>query len=528
MSRPAVTPREGWLTLLNTLTLLALTFVLLEQPVWSWAWSLVTIAAAVALLAVCGWPHRRPLAQPMRYPLTLPTPALLMTEAQSAPQTVDAGVASVLSEQVAALAASVNLARQCEELLNGQRATLEHFAALHAATVRSSAYDPLTGLATHTAFMQRLVQDVAFVGQHDRPLALAVFDVIGFRAINLQHGYRTGDEVLAALAERLRLAVDETDLVGRLGGDRFAISWANVDHAAAQARLERVLHLVTRAPIEVPTLKVPVRVELRAGLALCPDDGLAAQALVDLASDALDVRPGRMPHAAAARAPSPLMTPDLGTGLVPDEDAALPTLSAAALPTNPASYLEDLVQRHSGIHALASALEARDPLSMAHARNLAELAEETAIILGRPIEEARLVGLAVLLHDVGELGISPEILQKADPLTPEEWSFVREHPLLGERLLKSVGGVLAAVAPMIAAQRERYDGTGYPEHLAGEVIPLGARIVAVCDVYGALTSDRPYRPAHSVEDALAEIQRCAGTQFDPQVVAAFVQAVQAA
>ena len=523
--RHLATWREGWLALLNSLTLITLALALMDSPGWSGPWVVILFAATLALLTALWWQERRPL-------LTAEiAPPISQTLATGLSAGGDPGVQAGLHEAIAAVAVLLNQTQDLNRALTAQQALLARLEPQRNAQARFAPYDPLTGLATHTAFMTRLSQDVAFAAQHGRPLALAIFDVTGFRQVNRTHGYRVGDEVLIAVAERIRLAMDADDLVGHLGGDRFGVAWANLGHNAALARIEQVIHLVTRQPLSVPQLQAPIQVAMRAGVAVCPDDGVAAHALLELAADAL-----RGPRAARQSPPAStpnLPTPPVGAPLiVAGEHADFEDNTATALPAlppalpSPHSYLQELVQRHTGIHALTSALEARNPLSVAQARNLGELAEETALLLGRSIEEARLVGLAVLLHDVGELGIAPEVLSKVDPLTPEEWSFVREHPRLGERLLNSVGGVLAAVAPMVASHRERWDGSGYPDHLANEAIPLGARIVAICDVFGALISERPYRRPFSIDEALDEIQRCAGTQFDPQVVTAFLQAAR--
>jgi two-component system, cell cycle response regulator len=129
---------------------------------------------------------------------------------------------------------------------------------------------------------------------------------------------------------------------------------------------------------------------------------------------------------------------------------------------------------------------------------------------------------AAELHDLGKMAIPDEILQKPGPLDQEEWAFVRRHPLVGERIL-SVAPALLPVARIVRGTHEHWDGSGYPDGVAGEQIPLGARIIAVCEAFAAMTSPRPYRPARSVDAALEELRACAGSQFDPAVVAAFCQ-----
>ena len=140
--------------------------------------------------------------------------------------------------------------------------------------------------------------------------------------------------------------------------------------------------------------------------------------------------------------------------------------------------------------------------------------------LGLTGEEIDEVTRAAELHDVGKVGIPDAILEKPGPLTADEWEFMRQHTIIGERMLH-MAPALAGVARLVRWSHERMDGGGYPDGLAGDEIPLGARVVAVCDAFGAMTSDRPYRRAVSADEAVAELMRNAGTQFDGEVVAAF-------
>ena len=175
----------------------------------------------------------------------------------------------------------------------------------------------------------------------------------------------------------------------------------------------------------------------------------------------------------------------------------------------------------SVVQALAATLQARDGYTGEHADAVHDLSVAVGARLGlRPDEMAQLAAVA-LLHDVGKIGIPDDLLHKPGPLTPEEWQVMREHPAIGERILVSVPG-LESVARAVRHEHERWDGDGYPDGLAGEAIPLASRIVLACDAWHALHSDRPYREALPREDALAELRRCAGTQFDPTVVAALL------
>ncbi len=176
------------------------------------------------------------------------------------------------------------------------------------------------------------------------------------------------------------------------------------------------------------------------------------------------------------------------------------------------------------IEALLSALEARDPNTQAHTSRIRDLALALAISMRLPAEMRMAVRLGAILHDVGKIGISDTILLKAGPLTDEEWVIMREHPVIGERMLSGIE-FLAPALPIVRHHHERWDGGGYPDGLAGDAIPLGARIVAVCDTFDAMTSDRPYRRAQSAEAACAEVLACAGRQFDPDCAALLVDVV---
>jgi two-component system, cell cycle response regulator len=162
----------------------------------------------------------------------------------------------------------------------------------------------------------------------------------------------------------------------------------------------------------------------------------------------------------------------------------------------------------------------RTPALRDHVDDVATLALGVGRRLGLRTHELHEVVRAAELHDIGKMAIPDAILEKPGPLDPSEWDFIRQHTVVGERMLH-VAPALGGVAQLVRWSHERVDGAGYPDGLRGEEIPLGARIVAVCDAFHAMTSDRPYRGAKALEEALAELERCAGTQFDPDVVAAF-------
>ena len=182
-------------------------------------------------------------------------------------------------------------------------------------------------------------------------------------------------------------------------------------------------------------------------------------------------------------------------------------------------------QYTSTIEALVSALEARDPYTQAHTSRIRDLSGALADAMQVTNETRQAVRLGSILHDVGKIGIPDEVLRKDGPLTEEEWAMMRTHPAIGKRMLESIDFLKPAL-PVIYHHHERWDGTGYPQGLKGDLIPLGARIVAVCDAFDAMTTDRPYRQALPVEHALDEIAKHAGKQFDPVCAALLVEVIE--
>lgn len=185
-----------------------------------------------------------------------------------------------------------------------------------------------------------------------------------------------------------------------------------------------------------------------------------------------------------------------------------------------------LAARAAGIEALVAALEARDGYTGEHSRVVVGLSAAVARRLGLPGDKVEEVERVALLHDVGKIGVPDPILRKPAALDAAEWSLMRQHPEIGEKIVASMES-LAHLAPAIRAEHERWDGRGYPDGLSGEEIPLASRIVLACDAFHSMTSDRPYRKACGDRAALSELEKEAGRQFDPRVVRALVEVLDA-
>jgi HD-GYP domain-containing protein (c-di-GMP phosphodiesterase class II) len=175
---------------------------------------------------------------------------------------------------------------------------------------------------------------------------------------------------------------------------------------------------------------------------------------------------------------------------------------------------------------LGDVVEADDAYTGSHSRGVVELSLAVSDRLGLDSRQRRNVEFAALLHDVGKIAVPKEIVNKPGPLDAEEWKVMHQHTIEGETMLNRVGGVLAEVGRIVRSSHEHYDGSGYPDRLAGEQIPIEARIVTCCDAFSAMTTTRSYRKAMPLEAALAELSECAGTQFDPQVAEALAKVVE--
>ena len=178
------------------------------------------------------------------------------------------------------------------------------------------------------------------------------------------------------------------------------------------------------------------------------------------------------------------------------------------------------------MRSLAAAVDIRDGYTHKHSHMVSELSAAVARRIGLPTSDVARIGEGALLHDVGKIGVPDAILAKTGNLSPEEWASIRQHPVLGKQIIEQAPE-LKDVIPLVLHHQEHYDGSGYPHHLRGEEIPLGARIIAAADAYHAIRSNRPYRSGRSHYEATRELQRCAGRQFDPRVVDSLVSILDA-
>jgi diguanylate cyclase (GGDEF)-like protein len=341
--------------------------------------------------------------------------------------------------------------------------------ALLASSREEALTDSLTGLGNRRCFVADLESKLLDRGED--PLVLVVFDLDGFKTYNDSFGHAAGDALLDRVASRLAGAINGYGRAYRLGGDEFCVL-ASVATVAPGGLIERAAAALT-------------------------EDG-----------EGFSVRCSH------------------GSVLMPDEAS---DLTEALRIADDRMYLHKQRNRPSPerqrIEGLLSSLSERDSRIVRRPAGVADLAEAVSRRLHMPELELRTLRQAAELHDVGKLAIPEEILNKPGPLSDDEWEFVRRHPLIGERIL-GAAPALGAAGKLVRSTHEHWDGSGYPDGLASSEIPLGARIIAVCDSFDAMTSPRPYAEPISTQEAIRELLRGSGTQFDPEIVDAFA-AVQA-
>jgi len=333
---------------------------------------------------------------------------------------------------------------------------------LLAATRRDARSDALTGLGNRRALVEALERELP-AATTDRPLALTIYDLDGFKAYNDSFGHLAGDALLVRFAQRLRESVGTSGAAYRMGGDEFC--------CLVCLPPEQLTEHVETARRALSEAGDGFEIGASAGCVLLPREASSADEALALADQRMYQR-----KAGAGR--------------------------------NATRQTADV---------LIEVIAQRDVSPRDRTRDVAELAALASEALDLPEDEVKRVRLAAELHDVGKTAIPDTILNKPSGLSADEWAFIRDHTIIGERIVRAAPE-LAKVAELIRSSHERVDGHGYPDGLAGDAIPLGARIVATCDAFAAMVSPRPYRPAMTVGEALAELRRGRGRQFDARVV----------
>ncbi len=385
------------------------------------------------------------------------------------------------------------------------RASFRELADRVADTWRLATVDPLTGIANRQAIMARLSGELARAARYHHPLSVIIVDLDHFKRLNDAHGHVAGDAILRHVGQLLGSSVRSVDVAGRYGGEEFLIVLPETDVDAAAALAEKLRRTISGSAVRLPEGEM-ASVTLSAGVAGGQVDTIQLDHLVRDADAAL--------YSAKALGRDQVYvfreTGDDGTvrraPISFEARSKALDVGRAAMSAAQEALIDTLVGR-PGWAGKPSTLIAEASVALARAIDL-------------PEGELDRIRTASLLHDLGKLAIPDEILDRRGELAMSEWRVVTEHPKIGQVVLEQAGAMRDA-ATIVLHHHEWYDGRGYPHGLAGTEIPIGARIVSIVDAYEAMVAGRPYRGAITHEEALVELRRQGGVQFDPELVEVF-------
>ena len=377
-----------------------------------------------------------------------------------------------------------------------QIATPIENAQLYTKAERRSRIDELTGLFNRRHFEERLKEELARHSRHSEVFSLFLLDLDSFKTYNDIYGHPAGDRLLNEIGRIIKRTIRSADQAFRYGGDEFIIILPQTTTDDAYSVAERVREQVARG-MEAKEIAVTCSI----GLASYPSDAVIAGELITIADTALYYAKrtgGNRVYLSSKILSEPVVeegTYARGTGL-------------------------------SAVYALASAVEAKDHYTYGHSKKVNTYAVALAEAIGLSPDEVSKISTGALLHDIGKIGVSDKILNKKGKLNAEDWETIKAHPRLGANIVSNVPNLVPCISSILY-HHERWDGTGYPEGLKGEEIPVEARILAIADSFSAMTSARPYRDAFCAEKAIERLKQAAGTQFDPKLLEVFVGIMEA-
>ncbi|MCL6472533.1 MAG: diguanylate cyclase [Firmicutes bacterium] len=355
--------------------------------------------------------------------------------------------------------------------------------------------DSLTGLNNHRYFHETLNKGIKRAAKNNRSLSLMMLDIDNFAQLNNSYGHVFGDRVLVTVGAAILTETREEDEACRLSGDEFGVICPNTTGEEAQYLAERMKMSIKRALSKgFPDKGITVSI----GISTYPELAKDKDELLHTTDGAL--------YWAKLN----------GKNRIQFYDPKVVKILSAEERAKRAEEITSIDM----VRNIAKAVDARDPYTRLHSKRVSDLAKKLARFMGLDEDIVNRVEMAGMLHDVGKIGIPDNILKKQNKLSGEEITIIRNHPLLSVQIIRSTS--LKDIIPAVKAHHERWDGSGYPQGLKGGRIPIEARILAIADAYDAMTTDRPYRKGLTVDEALGEIRRCSGSQFDPKIVDKFL------
>ena len=396
--------------------------------------------------------------------------------------------------------------------------------------------DSLTGLKTHRYFMEALDAEWRRSPRSGRHFSLIMMDLDGFKQVNDRYGHLEGDRVLTTVAELLEARCRQSNVVARLGGDQFAILMPETSTEQAQILAERL-----RAGFAADAYLASRAVTASFGIATFPVHGVTADEIMRIAESGMYL--AKHEHGNNVRvASSSQDSPDAAW-----EEQLLQAYLGVAVKrmfsTGPEVFNQYLSRFEAAtrdtqgenpslmdtVTALAFTIDAKDHYTQGHSQSVSRLAAQIGAQLGLSKDELEEIRLAGILHDIGKIGVPESVLNKPACLTPEEYELMKTHTTLGERILMPLKvKAIGRIGKMVRHHHERIDGKGYPDGLTGEQIPLGARIITIADCFDTLISERAYKKACPLEEAILELKKGKGTQFDGILLEAFLKTLAAA
>ncbi|MEN6370497.1 MAG: diguanylate cyclase [Armatimonadota bacterium] len=370
--------------------------------------------------------------------------------------------------------------------------------------------DFLTGLFNHRYFQERLTTELVRAERYNHNLCLLIFDLDRFKSINDTLGHPAGDSVLKQLAEVVKDSIRSIDVAARYGGDEFAIILPETDLESGMEVAERLRRAVEEKEFCIPagesasdSSQKTINATITIGLAVFPDHHRTREGLIMAADIALC----RAKHVSR------------------NSTCAYDPVVCGNDQVDPHDLYQMLSDPDSSmIRSLSAAVDARDRYTCGHSERVTNYAVRIGEAIGVAADVIAGLRVAGQLHDIGKVGVPDSVLSKPGSLTNEERQAVQSHPSIGEKILRRAPHI-DLIIPAVLFHHERWDGAGYPDGLSGESIPLMARIISIADAFDAMTTDRPYRKALSVQHALLELRANAGKQFDPALVELFISAI---